>query len=1135
MKKKSLLIALSYLLYFGAKAQIIEISANAGTSANPALGTSNYVANESIYTEAEVGASSFTTAGTAMNRMALNVNTVGAPTTFNNVKIYLKDVPLATTTFTTGTYTTAGYTLVFDGSLTFSATGWTEFALTTPYVRATGTNLQMLIERTDNVTHTGYVWICANGNNTSSTLNTTRRYNSTVALSGTTSLAVSAFRQAVRFLRRYNTDASVKQVYTLGKVPLPYGVPHTISASVSNDGLTTLTNLNVTLNITGANSFTNTQVIPSLTTGASAVVTFTAFSPTVEGVNNVTVSLPGDDFTGNNSLAVTQNGNKNTWSYAYGTTAAGGVGFNGATGDFVAKFSTSTVTAISQVSVNFFTGGQPYQIGIWDATGAGGTPGTNLYTSGTLTSVTGSNVIPVSPAVNIAAGNFYVGVKQTGTINVSFAYQTETPIRTGTFYFTSPGGGTTWTDFAPANSFRFMIEPKLILPVDASVTTFNTPSNITCYSTPQTYSAVITNAGSSAIAPGTASVTLRVRGANTFTGTLSNTTSIASGGTETISFSNVNISNPGTNFDTLFVNLSGDPEKSNDTLKASNITAATISSFPFTEKFENATLDFGYLSLVAGARNITSVQTGSYTNADIGGTLAPHSNSKMILFDNYSGASSVGVINRLYSGCVNVPANGAGLCGNYQLSFWMSHDASFSTDLDSMYVVITTNGGSTWTRLTPGYARYDAAFTVPGWRKEVISLNAYAGQTIQIGFEDVSKYGNIIGLDDIEISSAAAGGLVLSTASNNAVNLQKSCDEQGWTYYVDPANPNQPLMAIQWDPSSTGANSAAKLAAAPALQLDGTYYSSTDVPTKRATFTMKRYWNVNLNSSTMTGPVNLRFFYSPADTAELNLAAANFATANSGTLETPIWFKTVGYDFVPNATNVTPDGVRAAIALTNTNTSGATINGVLYAQFNGITSFSGGTYATGVGTNTPIPVNLLSFTALRISNKVNQLNWSTSQEQNTSHFILERSTDGRNFTTIGQVTAAGNSSVQQNYAYTDNSPAIGINYYRLKMVDKDNSSRYSWIRNVRNEGIADVAVYPNPVKDMMSVSIHSDKAGLSTITICDVSGKSIYRKNIAVTQGANTISIGTDKIAAGSYIIKVQLNEDFVVRKFNKL
>ncbi|MBL7728534.1 MAG: hypothetical protein JNM68_12645, partial [Dinghuibacter sp.] len=1046
--RKILSLLLSTCLYCSVQAQVVEITANPGTSGNIVLGTSNYHATESIYTETELGgATNFVTAGTAINQVGFSINTVGTGTTFGSVNIYMKNVPLASTTFTSGVYTLTGYTLVYSGSITHSATGWSEIALTTPFVRTAGNNLQVLMERFDGVTHAGFVWNSANGNNTGSTLNTTRRYNGAAAVTvGTTSLTISAFRQAMRFAHRYNNDARAVVAYTLGKIPVPNGTPNTITANISNDGLNAISNLNVTLTVTGANSFSNTKTIASLASLGTTNVTFDPFTPTNEGNNTVTVSVTSDDFNGNNSFTMTQVVNKNTWSYAYGTTPAGGVGFNGATGDFVARFNTNAPTSLSQVSVNFSAGGQPYRIGIWDATGAGGTPGTLLWESASQTSVSGVNVLPVSPVQNIPAGDFFVGVRQTGTTNVSFSYQTETPIRGSTFYFVSPSGGTTWTDFAPNNSFRFMIEPKLILPVDAGVSNLGLPATITCYSTPQTFNVTLTNAGANAILPGSASLTLKIRGANTYTNTVTNSSNLPTGGTEVISFTGINLSNGGTNFDTLYVNLAGDPEKANDTIKSSHITASTISgaSLPLIEGFEG-TLNIGYLTVVSG-RNLVLLQNGTYNNVDLG-NLPTHSGNRMIVFDNYGGANSSGMVNRLFSNCINIPGAGAGQCGT-ELTFWMSHDTTYTSAglRDSLYVSVSTNGGSTWTRLTPGYARIDPAFVTPGWRKETINLAAYAGQKIQIGFENVSKYGNIIALDDVSVGSTATQNATLNTVASNGINLQKGCDDRGWTYYVDPANPNQYLFGIEWDPLLGGNNVAAKAAAIPRLQLNPANYAATDIPTVRATYTMRRYWNVNLNGSTMDAPVNVRFFYDTTEKNSVNAAAAAFALANGGALEPPIWFKTNGVDFTPGPALVIPTGIHNADSVTDVNTTAARYNGVLFAQFNNINSFSGGTYAAGVGLGSVLPVRLVSFNALLNRDNSVGVQWQVTMQDGIRHYVVERSTDGRLFEPLG--TVAANTQSDYTYNFTDRAPAPDKNLYRLKIVNQNGIVTYSKIISI---------------------------------------------------------------------------------------
>ena len=180
-----------------------SISANPGTSGNVPVGASNYHVSEVIYTTAELG-SNFTTAPDAILSITFNCTTaatanptVGAAA--GTYKIYFKDVPSTTTTLAAGIYSTAGYTLVYNGSMDISTTGTKLLTLNTSYVRANGTNLQMLVERTDNLVHTGNVFATSSGSEVSNTVVSVRRYSGTTApVSGTTSLTTtSAFRPAI--------------------------------------------------------------------------------------------------------------------------------------------------------------------------------------------------------------------------------------------------------------------------------------------------------------------------------------------------------------------------------------------------------------------------------------------------------------------------------------------------------------------------------------------------------------------------------------------------------------------------------------------------------------------------------------------------------------------------------------------------------------------------------------------------------------------------------------------------------------------------------------------------------------------------------------------------------------------------
>jgi hypothetical protein len=524
------------MLLFGSslqvQSQIVTITANPGTSNASGMGINNYHVSESIYTQPEIN-TAFTINNIKYSCAALSTgsNTYG-------IEIYMKLV--TATNFGTippavaSSYSLTGYTLVYSGPLTWNATGFAGVFLTTPffYPNTPGSHLSVLLVRTDNVLHTGATFNTANGNSTSSTAPTIRRYNSTVApVAGTTVLNQhSAFRPAIEIGNVVTEDITVTNVYTLGKLPIQYGAPTTIRANIKNIGTNPLTNIDVALNISGGNTFTDLVNFPgTINPGQSAIITFSPYSPASLSMTDsisVTATTIGNvdlNLTNNTSTwiqAVTQN------VYTYKNTSLpnnGGVGFNpnttaktATTGDFVAKFKSNPGTTapylappkINEVRVDFNTlpatppltadyalcgvssqtaTPQPYQIGIWDATGAGGSPGALLWTSPTYFTAAGTAVIPV-PNVNVL-GDYFVGVRQINSNyctagNLSFAYQTENPIRSGTFYFTAPTGGSVWTDFASSGSaFRFSIEVGVEIPVAPNCATSFNPTdngNITC-------------------------------------------------------------------------------------------------------------------------------------------------------------------------------------------------------------------------------------------------------------------------------------------------------------------------------------------------------------------------------------------------------------------------------------------------------------------------------------------------------------------------------------------------------------------------------------------------------------------------------------------------------------------------------
>ena len=270
-----------------------------------------------------------------------------------------------------------------------------------------------------------------------------------------------------RFAPAPSTDAGVTIIYTLGKIASPAALPHAVRAVVTNTGSGALTNLAVTLNVTGANTFTDTKQVATLAAGASTTVTFASYPATLAlGTNTVTVTVPADGNNANNSATYGQVVTANRITYIDPSAPIPG-GLSNGNFVFGAKHTLAAPAAISDVVLTFAPAGgtatntAPYQLVIYDVT-AGGLPGNLLYTSPTQNRTTAGGAVTLTvPNVAVPA-SFFVGVKETTAVGIGLAFQTETPIRPGTFYFSADG--ITWTDFAPNNSFRLAIEVGVAVP-----------------------------------------------------------------------------------------------------------------------------------------------------------------------------------------------------------------------------------------------------------------------------------------------------------------------------------------------------------------------------------------------------------------------------------------------------------------------------------------------------------------------------------------------------------------------------------------------------------------------------------------------------------------------------------------------
>lgn len=158
-------------------------------------------------------------------------------------------------------------------------------------------------------------------------------------------------------------------------------------------------------------------------------------------------------------------------------------------------------------------------------------------------------------------------------------------------------------------------------------------------------------------------------------------------------------------------------------------------------------------------------------------------------------------------------------------------------------------------------------------------------------------------------------------------------------------------------------------------------------------------------------------------------------------------------------------------------------------------NISNGTFTTfAVAAVTgPLPVTLLSFNGRAVSTGV-LLNWVTASEINSSHFDIERSGNGTSFAKIGNVTAAGNSSIKKNYEYLDVTPLPKKSWYRLKQVDLDGKYTYSSVLPITRD--AKISSYPNPVTNQLQLQLSQEWKGMYDLMIFDNSGRLVMKQQV---------------------------------------
>lgn len=173
--------------------------------------------------------------------------------------------------------------------------------------------------------------------------------------------------------------------------------------------------------------------------------------------------------------------------------------------------------------------------------------------------------------------------------------------------------------------------------------------------------------------------------------------------------------------------------------------------------------------------------------------------------------------------------------------------------------------------------------------------------------------------------------------------------------------------------------------------------------------------------------------------------------------------------------------------------------------------------------NIPLPLTLLEFKGA-IQNDNGILQWKTDNELNTKSFAVERSTDGRHFSAVGNINAANESGVHY-YNYTDaNIKSLGssIIYYRLRQIDADSKSTYSRIVALTLDKQKSFAMlYPNPSRTDINLTITLAKKDKINWFLTDNNGRVVRNGYYELGAGSSAVVIDGRSLSAGNYLLRL--------------
>ncbi|MGI4866411.1 MAG: hypothetical protein ACRYFZ_20970 [Janthinobacterium lividum] len=422
-----------------------------------------------------------------------------------------------------------------------------------------------------------------------------------------------------------------------------------------------------------------------------------------------------------------------------------------------------------------------------------------------------------------------------------------------------------------------------------------------------------------------------------------------------------------------------------------------------------------------------------------------------------------------------------------------------AAELPGQAVVLTGTGFTAGSTVSfGGVAASSVTYTSPTSLTAVVPVGAAAGSSaVVVGTGGTNAAGSPA-FEVLQVYRSAAASGCLATAS---ISVSGTGGAGVWRYLRLPGAGGAVVAAIE-DTYNLGTVSvgvtALGTATGSAVRRDGGNRAYLD-----------RNFFLTATNQTFPGQsVRVRFY---GLSSELTRLTAADASATAATLKASQYS---GASEDCDLANNDPAGERRLLAAPATVLAGAdwfTAEAQVADHFSEF-------YLTGA--SSPLPVQLTAFTATAApSQAAVALAWTTASELNSAAFEVERSLDGRTFTRLGTVAAAGSSSSARSYGLLDAQlPGAALLYYRLKQVDLDGTFRYSPVRAVTLSGAAaGLSLYPNPAPGGGAATLTGAQPG-AVVTVLDALGRPVATVPADAT-GTATLVLPAG-LATGVYVVR---------------